>query len=304
MRVVIAGGTGMLGRALGASLTADGVDVVALSRQADDAALRAGVRLARWDARSLDGAWTQELAGADAVVDLCGLSVGTWPWTRGTPERLRTSRLEPRGALVRAMAGLTGDARPRTFLGISGTDGYVGADTVPATETTPLAETFLGRLCTDWEAAAAPASDLGVRVVNARSSVVVAPHAPVLDRLSLPVRLFVGGRIGSGRQWFSWVHLTDWTTAMRRLLDDASFTGPVNISSPGALQQADVARALGHVLHRPSVVPTPAFAVRLALGGQADLVLGSRRVAPARLSAAGFDFAWTDFEAAVRDVRG
>jgi uncharacterized protein (TIGR01777 family) len=205
-------------------------------------------------------------------------------------------------ALVEAMAGLAPDARPRAFIGISGTDGYVGSDAVPAGEDTPLAETFLGRLCADWEAAARPAEDLGIRVVIARSSVVVAPGAPVLERLALPVRSFVGGRIGSGRQWFSWVHIADWVAAIRRLLDDATMSGVVNIASPGALRQADVARALGRVLHRPSVVWTPALAVKLVLGGQADLVLGSRRVAATRLTDAGFDFTWTDFESAVRDA--
>jgi uncharacterized protein (TIGR01777 family) len=292
----------MLGQALARSLRADGVEVVALSRRASPAVLPDGQRVVRWDGRSLDGAWTQELAGADAVVDLCGLSVGTWPWTPGTKRRLRSSRIDPRTALVDAMAGLPPDVRPRAFVGISGTDGYVGSDATPAGEDTPLADTFLGRLCADWEAAAAPARGLGVRVVIARSSVIVAPDAPVLARLGLPVRLFVGGRIGSGRQWFSWVHIADWVAAMRRLLADPSWAGVVNVASPGALRQADVARALGHVYHRPSVVWTPALAIRLALGGQADLVLGSRRVAATRLAAAGFVFAWSDFEAAVRDV--
>lgn len=302
MKVVIAGGAGMLGRALGASLAADGSEVVALSRRTDQRGLAASIRIVRWDGRTLDGAWTSELSGADAVVDLCGLSVGTWPWTARTRSRLRDSRLDPRTTLVEAIVGLPEAARPATLLAISGTDGYVGSDVTPAGEDTPLADTFLGRLCADWEAAAAPAAPLGVRVVIARSAVVVGPGAPVIARLSLPVRLLVGGRIGSGRQWFSWVHIADWVRAMHRLVDDQAFEGPVNIASPGALQQAEVARALGHVLHRPSVVPTPAFAVRLVLGGQADLVLGSRRVAPRRLEAAGLTFAWTDFESAVRDV--
>jgi uncharacterized protein (TIGR01777 family) len=292
----------MLGSALGKSLVADGVGVVALSRRHPVGPQPDGQQVTRWDGRSLHGSWTQELAGADAVVDLCGLSVGTWPWIPRTKARLHSSRAEPRSALVEAMAGLAPDARPRTFVGISGTDGYVGSDAVPAAEDTPLADTFLGRLCADWEAAAAPARDLGVRVVIARSSVVVAPGAPVLTRLSLPVRLFVGGRIGSGRQWFSWVHIEDWVAAIRRVLEDATMDGVVNISSPGALQQGDVARALGHVLHRPSFVWTPALAVRLVLGGQADLVLGGRRVAPARLASAGFSFEWADFESAVREV--
>lgn len=307
MKVVIAGGSGMLGRALGASLVADGVDVVRLSRRpaANVSVDATGTgRIVPWDGRTTDGAWTTELTDADAVIDLCGLSVGTWPWTSGTKARLRSSRLEPRTALVDAMRGLPADRRPRTFIAISGTDGYVGSDEVPADESTPLADTFLGRLCEDWEAAALPARDLGVRVVLPRTSVIVGRGAPVLARLTLPVRLFVGGRIGSGRQWFSWVHLDDWLAAIRLLLDRTDVEGVVNIASPGALQQAEVARALGRVLHRPSVVWTPGFVIRLALGGQSDLILGSRRVGPARLCDLGFDFTWTDFEAAAREALG
>jgi uncharacterized protein len=303
MKIVIAGGSGMLGRALCASLLADGADVVMLSRStATDARGTAGVRSVLWDGRTIDGAWTGELAGADAVIDLCGLSVGTWPWTTGTRVRLRTSRLEPRTALVDAMRGLPVPARPRTFVAISGTDGYVGADAQPATEDTPFADTFLGGLCHDWEAAAVPAADLGVRLVLTRTCVVIAAGAPALARLALPVRLLAGGRIGSGRQWFSWIHITDWVAAMRLILGDPSISGPVNLAGPAPLPQVEVVRALGRILHRPTVLPTPAFAIKLVLGGQADLVLGSRRVSSARLAGLGMAFTWPDFESAARDA--
>lgn len=302
MKVVIAGGSGMLGRALAQSLVTDGAEVVVLSRTTPSASALVGVRAVHWDGRSLDGAWTGELAGADAVVDLCGLSVGTWPWTGGTRARLRSSRLQPRGALVQAMGGLPATKRPRIFVAISGTDGYVGADTEPATEGTPFADTFLGALCRDWEAAAQPAADLGVRVVVARTCVVIAPGAPALARLALPSRLFVGGRIGSGQQWFSWVHITDWVAAVRLMLRDDSLAGPINVGGPAPLRQAEVAHALGRILHRPAALPTPAFAIKLVLGGQADLVLGSRRVSSARLAGAGMAFTWPDFESAARDA--
>jgi uncharacterized protein len=302
MKIVIAGGSGMLGHALARSFVADGIDVVALTRDTRVAPAVPGIRPVRWDGRTLDGSWTTELSGADAVVDLCGLSVGTWPWTAGTRARLRSSRLEPRTALVQAIGALPPDDRPGTFLAISGTDGYVGSDAVPATEDTPFAETFLGGLCRDWEAAAAPTTDLGVRLVIARTCVIVGPGAPALARLALPVRLLAGGRIGSGRQWFSWIHITDWVAAMRLLLRDTGISGPINLAGPAPLSQVEVVRALGRILHRPSVLPTPAFAVRLVLGGQADLVLGSRRVSSARLERAGMTFAWPVFEAAARDA--
>jgi uncharacterized protein (TIGR01777 family) len=304
MSIVIAGGSGMLGRALARSLVDDGVDVVVLTRDADMPPVTPGIRQVRWDGRTIEGGWAQELAHADAVVDLCGLSVGTWPWTAGTRARLRSSRLEPRNALVQAMHELQPGERPQAFVAISGTDGYVGSDAEPATEDTPLADTFLGGLCRDWEAAAAPAAGLGVRLVIARTCVIVGPGAPALERLALPVRLFAGGRIGSGRQWFSWIHITDWVAAVRLVLRDATITGPINLAGPTPLSQVEVVRALGRILHRPSVVPTPAFAIRLVLGGQADLVLGSRRVSSARLERVGMTFAWPDFEAAARDALG
>ncbi len=200
------------------------------------------------------------------------------------------------------MRGLATDSRPRTFVAISGTDGYVGADAQPATEDTLFADTFLGGLCRDWEAAAASAANLGVRLVIARTCVVIAPGAPALARLALPVRLLVGGRIGSGRQWFSWVHVADWVAAMRLVLSDPTIAGPINLAGPQPLPQAEVVRALGRILHRPTLLPTPAFLVQLALGGQADLVLGSRRVSSARLAASGMTFSWPDFESAARNA--
>jgi len=305
VKAVIAGGTGLLGRALGSALARDGWDVVALTRQPRAAAsIESGVQLVEWDGRSGAGSWALELAGADAVIDLCGASVGTWPWTAGTRRTLRASRLEPRQAIVAALEALAPAQRPVVFLAASGTDGYVGSDAQPATEGTPPADTFLGRLCRDWEAEAAKAEPLGLRVVHARISAVIARGAPVMERLTLPVRLGVGGRIGFGEQWFSWVHIDDAVGAMRLLLVDPSIRGPVNIASPGALQQVEVARTLGTILHRPSFVWTPAPLLRLVLGGQADLVLGSRRVSPALIQAAGFRFVWTDFGVAARDALG
>lgn len=301
MKAVIAGGTGLLGRALGGSLAADGWEVVTITRRAGHA-VAADTREVAWDGSTLAPHWVAALAGADALIDLCGASVGTWPWTAATRRMLRTSRLEPRQALVDALASLDAASRPSVFLAISGTDGYVGSDAQPATEETPVADTFLGRLCRDWEAVASRAEPLGVRVVHSRMSAVIGAGAPVLDRLTLPVRFGIGGRIGVGEQWFSWVHMDDAVGAMRLLLASPSLSGPMNIASPGALQQVEVARALGRILHRPSFVWTPAPLLQLVLGGQADLVLGSRRVSPARIEAAGYEFRWTDFETAARDA--
>ncbi|HTS15135.1 MAG TPA: DUF1731 domain-containing protein, partial [Candidatus Sulfotelmatobacter sp.] len=195
---------------------------------------------------------------------------------------------------------LPAESRPAVLLNASGTDGYEGLDREPATEATPFADTFLARLCTAWEAAAAPAEDLGVRVVCLRQGVVIARGAPALRLLALPVRLFLGGPIGGGRQWFTWVDLADLVGLYRLALADPNLHGPLNVTAPEPVQESGLVRSMGRILHRPARLPIPALPVRLALGGMATLVLGSRRVAPGRALAAGYAFVRPSLDEALR----
>ncbi|HEY7941449.1 MAG TPA: TIGR01777 family oxidoreductase [Candidatus Limnocylindrales bacterium] len=304
MRIVVAGGSGLIGRALVTALLPDGAAVTVLTRDPAAASRRlpSGARAVAWDGRDPRGAWAAELAGADAVINLAGATIGHWPWTAARRRLIVSSRLDATSALVGAITALPPADRPAALLTAIGTDGYEGLDREPATEATPFSDTFLARLCTAWEAAAAPAESLGVRVVCLRQGVVIARDAPALRLLALPVRLFVGGPIGGGRQWFSWVDLVDLIGLYRMALAEPSLHGALNATAPEPVHQADLARALGRVLHRPTFIPTPGLPVRLLLGGMATLVLGSRRVIPARATAAGYAFQRPDLDDALRSA--
>jgi uncharacterized protein len=304
MKVVVAGGSGLVGRGLTAGLMADGASVVVLTRDPATSAARlpAGARAVAWDGHSTDGRWATELAGADAVINLAGATIGRWPWTAARRQVLVSSRIDATRSLVVAIGALSADERPAAMLNASGTDGYEGLDREPATEATPFSDTFLARLCTAWEAAAAPVEALGVRLVCLRQGVVITRGAPALRLLALPTRLFAGGPIGGGRQWFSWVDLVDLVGLYRLALADGSLHGALNVTAPEPVQQRELAQALGRVLHRPARIPTPAFPVRLLLGGMATLVLGSRRVVPARAIAAGHVYERPALDDALRNA--
>lgn len=302
MRVVVAGGSGLIGRAVCAALREAGHEPVALTRALRDQ-LPDGTRAVTWRPPGLD-AWTQELAGAGAVVNLAGETVGRWPWTARRKRLLRDSRLEPTRALVEAIAGLPPGRRPRVLLSASGTDVYEGIDARPADEGTSSGESFLARLSLDWEGEALQAERLGVRVVLLRISLVVAPRASSLRLLALPFRLFAGGPIGSGRQWISWIALYDVVGLILRAIDSEDIRGPINLAAPDPRTQADFARALGKALRRPSWLRTPAWAVRLVLGDMATLALGSRRVWPAKALSVGYRFRRSTLEPALEETFG
>ena len=301
LRIVVAGGAGLIGRALCSALVEHGHQPVVLTRDASHARVPAGTRAVSWDPRE-PGTWTAELDGADAVVNLAGASIGAWPWTGRRKRILRESRLNATHTIVAALASLPPGRRPGVLVNASGSDLYEGRDDQPADEATPPADTFLARLCVDWEAAAREAEALGVRVALLRTSLVIAPGAPSLRLLALPFRLFVGGPVGSGRQWMSWIDLEDAVALIVAIITDGGLRGPVNLAAPDPRRQAEFARALGEALHRPSWFPTPGIAVRLVLGDQATLALGSRRVWPAAALANGFTFRYPRLEDSLRRI--
>lgn len=290
MKVVVAGGSGLIGRAICEALLAIGHEPVVLTRDPRRASrLPAAVRAVAWKPPEV-GDWAAELADAEAVINLAGETIGRWPWTARRKTVLLESRRQATRALVEAVGGLPARRRPAVLLSASGTDLYEGRDADPADEATPPADTFLSRLCLAWEAEATRAEALGLRVVLMRTSPVMAPGAPVLRVLSLPFRLFVGGRLGSGRHWMSWVDIADAVGLYLWALEWPTINGPINVTAPDPRRQSDFARVLAAALHRPSWFPTPAWVVRLVLGDQATLALGSRRVWPARALTSGYAF--------------
>jgi len=303
MKVAIVGGSGLIGRHLASSLIGDGADVLVVTRDVDRARRRGAVgQLAAWstgDPRALASA----LSAADAVVNLAGVPIGPWPWwLPGRRRAIVRSRIESTRAIVEALRLLPDDRRPHTLVSVSGTDGYEGMDSVPATESTPFSDGFLARLCRAWEGEARRADALGVRVAIVRIGFVLARGAPAVAVYALPFRFHLGGPLGSGRQWMSWVHLDDVVGLARLAIDDERIDGPLNAVSPEPARQSEVAAAIGSATHRRSWLRIPAPLIRLAMGEAAILPLGSRRILPARALELGYRFRWTDLGPAIADV--
>ncbi|MBX3154523.1 MAG: TIGR01777 family oxidoreductase [Deltaproteobacteria bacterium] len=306
-KVVVTGATGFLGRPLVAALTARGDAVTVLSRDAARAraALGEGVEAVTADLET-PGAWSAALAGARAIVHLAGESVAGARWSARQKQRIRDSRVEATRTLVEELGKLPAAERPRALISTSGTDYYpfaidkAGFDDDEVTEADAPAETFLGRVCRDWEREAFAAQGHGLRVAVLRVGIVLGRGGGALDRMTTPFKLFAGGRIGNGRQWVSWIHRDDVVAAYVAAVDDERYTGPINAVA-ASVRNADLARAIGAALHRPAWLPVPRFAVRAAAGELAEYLLEGRRVVPARLRELGFSWRHTDLEAAVRD---
>lgn len=308
MRVVITGGTGLIGHALSASLASDGHKVIVLSRSPERATnLPDGVRVERWDARTADG-WVQLADGADAIVNLAGanLAGGGFLPSRWTDERkrvIRDSRVYAGQAVVEAVS--QADQKPGVIIQASGI-GYYGfrGDEWLAEDAAP-GDDFLARLASDdWEPSTAPVEEMGVRRAIIRTAAVLDRDEGALPSAMLPFRLFVGGPIGSGKQWLSWIHLADEVAAIRFLIENAEARGPFNLSAPNPLTNADFGRVLGRVMGRPYYFPTPAFALKLAFGELSSVLLEGQRVLPQRLLDMGFTFRFPDAEDALRDLLG
>jgi uncharacterized protein len=306
MKVVVAGGTGLIGTAVTRALAGAGNEVVVLTRRPVEEVrgLPAGARPVRWTASpdGLDG-WEADLAGADGVINLAGASVGTWPWTAGRLREILDSRVHATSALVTAMASLAEADRPAALLNASAVDYYGERGDETLDEGSPAGGgAVLAPVCERWEAAALEAGPLGVRVVRLRTGLVLARDAPALRLLALPFRLFAGGRTGSGRQWVSWVHLEDVVGLYGLALRDPGVSGPVNVVAPEPARNAQMAAAIGRVLHRPVWLPQPAPVLRLGMQGMADLVLVGHRVVPAAALGRGYAFRYPALEPALAEA--
>ncbi len=300
--VAILGGSGYLGRALTAALAADGVPVWVLTRSAGLGGLPPGAKAVTWSPSRGPEALGEAIAGASAVVNLAGENIGARPWTYPRRQELMESRVATTRLLVSALAGLEGDDRPKVLANASGIDFYGNRGDDAVTWRDGHGTTFLALLCAAWEAAASHAEELDVRVVRLRTGLVLSRDSPALARLVQPFRFFVGGRLGSGRQWVSWIHLTDLVGLYRLSIDDETLSGPFNAVAPDPRRQQDVAEEIGELLHRPSVFPVPAPALRLVLGMQADLVLHGRRAVPEVPVEHGYEFRYPTLEDALGEA--
>ena len=302
MKVLIAGGSGFIGRHLVGSLVKDGHEVVALSRGGQPKPPPPGARFVTWDARSPNGDWANELSGAQAVINLAGASIGSRRWTRRRMEELISSRLSATTALAQALERTPADRRPSVLVNASGIDYYGDRGDEVITEDGAPGDSFLARLSQQWEAAAQKAEPLGVRVVRIRTAMVFGREALAFRLLTLPFRLFAGGPLGNGRQWFTWIHVDDIVSLYRLALENSQVSGPINAVAPDVRREGEVAKEIGRVLHRPAFVPAPAFILRLALGAQSQLLLHGRRATPAKAQGLGYRFKFGGLREALEDV--
>jgi uncharacterized protein (TIGR01777 family) len=312
-RVFLTGGTGFIGEALVAALRRRGDEVIVLSRNPGAAHAKLGdaVEIVAGDP-NIAGPWQARLAGVDAVVNLAGASVAAQRWNAHFKQILHDSRVESTRHVVEGMAALAESERPGVLVSASGIDFYPFAEDLSAargfaeddavTESSPPGSTFLARVCRNWEAEADRAMDLGVRVVLMRTGVVLAEGGGPLDKLALPFRMFAGGHIGSGKQWFSWIHRDDAVKAYLFAIDHDDLAGPVNLVAPDTVRAGEFARALGAAMHRPAWLPVPGFAVKLAAGEFAEHLLHGRRARPAALLDHGFEFEFPAVQPAVDKI--
>lgn len=305
MKIVVTGATGFIGSALVPALLARGDTVTVLSRDGAKAEAKLpGVTGVTAELEAL-GPWTAALGGADAIVHLAGEPIAGKRWDARHKQAIRDSRVETTRTLVEGIAALPALDRPRALISASGTDYYpfapdVDFDDDEVTEADPPSDSFLGRVCRDWEREALAATDHGLRVACMRTGLVLGPGG-ALGKMTTPFKLFVGGKIGHGRQWMSWIHRDDVVAAYAAATADPRYEGPINLVTD-SVRAAEFARALGKALGRPSWMPVPGFALKAAVGELAEYLLHGRRVVPARLRALGFTWQHPDLADALADV--
>ena len=300
MRVLITGGSGLIGRALSTDLARDGNEIIILSRQPERLiGLPENVRAEKWDGRTAEG-WHSLADGADAIVNLAGEDISSKRWSDERKRAIRQSRLNSSQAVVQAVKAATN--KPAVVIQASGIGYYGPGGDEEITEETPHGHDFLAQLAVDWEASTASLESLGVRRVVIRTGVVLSAHGQALPRMLLPFRFFVGGRLGSGRQWFPWIHIADEVGAIRFLIENKAARGPFNLTAPVPLNNTGFSRLLGQQLRRPALIPTPAFALRLVFGEMATIILDGQRAVPKRLLQLGFTFRFPEAGPALSDL--
>jgi uncharacterized protein (TIGR01777 family) len=301
MRIVVSGGTGLIGRRLVSQLLETDHEVRVLSRNPARArGVPEGAEVEAWDAATAADL-VPLLEGADAVVHLAGANIGDGRWTESRKRLIRDSRVHSSAAVAEAMVEAQG---PGILVQASAVGYYGPRGNEELSEDAAPGDDFLAHTCREWEAASAKVEAAGVRRAVARTGVVLAGDGGALPRMALPFRLFAGGPAGNGRQWMPWIHLDDEVAALRFLIESDAARGPFNLSAPNPVTNRDLSRALGRALGRPSLLPAPAFALKLVLGEMATLVLDGQRAVPSALLEHGFSFSHVEIGGALAAIYG
>jgi uncharacterized protein (TIGR01777 family) len=306
VHVFVTGATGFVGPQVVAAFLERGDRVTAISRNAARAKETLGAHALLSIVEGEIEKSTNAIAGCDAIVHLAGEPVATKRWDARQKQVIRESRVESTRAIVEAIGKLDASSRPRVLVSASGTDYYPFVsgefdDDDDVTEADPPSDSFLGRVCRDWEAEAANAEAHGVRVVRLRIGGVFGKGGGALAKIVPTFKAFVGGSLGDGKQWFSWVHRDDVVRVILAATKDDRYTGPINVVAPTPTRYRELAKVIGHQVHRPSFWRVPGFALKIAVGEFAEYLMNGRKVVPKKLLDLGYEFAYTDVTKAVHD---
>lgn len=300
MRIIITGGTGLMGTALAKSLIADQHEVIVLTRNPNrHSDLPPGVELVEWDAATAAG-WGRYADGADAIVNLAGEGIADGRWTADRKERIYTSRVNAGNAVMEAIRAA--ETKPKVLIQASGIDYYSQAGDEIITESAGPAGDFLGQVCFDWEASTAEAEQMDVRRCIIRTGIVLSNEGGAWPKIVLPFKLLAGGPIGSGRQYWPWIHMDDQVRAIRYLLKNDQCRGVYNLTAPNPLPNKEFAKRLGSAMGRPSLMPVPGFALKVLYGEMSILLLGGHRAIPKHLEDDGFLFEYPTAEQAFSEL--
>ena len=301
MHTIITGGTGLIGRALIHSLVADGHTVTVLTRspQKHQGNLPPGVTAVGWDGKTAAG-WGHLANGADAIVNLAGEGIADGRWSEERKQRILQSRVDAGKAVVAAVA--QAETKPRVVVQASAVGYYGVGDDTPLPESSPPGNDFLGQVCFDWEASSAEVERMGVRRAIIRTGIVLSTKGGAFPKLLLPFHLFAGGPIGSGQQYFPWIHIDDQVRAIRFLMENESASGPYNLAAPNPPTNKEFVQKLGKAMGRPALLPVPSIAFKILFGEMSTVLLDGQRAVPQALEAAGFGFSYPEAIAATRDI--
>lgn len=297
MKILITGATGLIGTALEKSFTEKGHEMLVTGRRPSN---KPGY--IAWDTeKAFDGESLKKLESIDAIIHLVGEPVGDWRWTDDKKRRIRDSRVISTRALIDSIAKLKN--KPKILISMSGVGYYGDRGDDLLTERGGVGDTFLAEVCRDWEAEARKAENYGVRVVLMRNGVVLSKEGGALATMMTPFSFGLGGVVGSGKQWLSWLSLDDMVGIINFALENENIEGAVNAVSPNPVTNEEFTKTLGEVIHRPTFLPLPKFAVDLMMGEMGDaLLLDSARVRPEKLEKAGYEFKFADLKAALEDA--
>jgi uncharacterized protein (TIGR01777 family) len=296
MKLIVTGASGFIGTALCRQLLQQGHVLVLFTRGSPRDSASGVRRWLHWTPGTLRD-WDAELDGADGVINLAGEPIADKNWSAAQRRRLEKSRVDSTHVLVQACA--KAKQKPKFLINASAV-GYYGphGDEI-ITEEAPPGTDFLSLLCRNWEEEATKAEELGLRVVRLRTGIVLGPGGGALSKIVPQFKWFVGGPLGSGKQWMSWIHLEDQVRLIIHIVNDSQACGPINATAPNPVQNKQFSRVLGGVLHRPSWLPTPSFVLRVGFGEMADILLTGQRVVPAAAQRLGFEFRYPELRQAL-----